>query len=82
MLLGTRVWLEQPGEVEDGGVVHEGVEPRHLHHTGPHVVLRPDVKLLPEVDLVKPALLPAHGLTLPHSIGLEQVHQVEKLLLI
>ena len=82
MLLGTRVRLEQPGEVEDGGVVDKGVEPRHLHHAGPHIVLGPDVKLLPEVDLVEPSLLPAHGLTLPHSIGLEDVHQVKELLLI
>ena len=82
MLLGTRVGLEQPGEVEDGGVVDEGVESWHLHHARPYVVLRPDVKLLPEVNLIEPSLLPAHWLTLPHSVGLEEVHQVKKLLLI
>ena len=97
VLLGASIWLEQPSEVEDGGVVHKDVQPRPLDHPSPHVVLytctvyctvyciyvlHTDIKLLPEVDLVEPSLLPAHWLALLHSVGLEQVQQIEKLLLI
>ena len=82
VLLRAGVWLEQPGEVEDGGVVHKDMEPWPLNHPGPHIVLDADVKLLPEVNLVEPALLPTHWLALLNSVGLEQIQQIEKFLLI
>ena len=82
VFFGAVVWFEQPGEVEEGGVIHEGVQPWHLDHPRPHVVLGPDVKLLPEVDLVEPALLSSHRLSLPHAVRLDQIQQVEKFLLV
>ena len=82
VLLWAGVRLEQPGEVEDGGVVHKDMEPWPLDHPGPHIVLDADVKLLPEVDLVEPALLPTNWLALLNSVGLEQIQKIEKFLLI
>ena len=82
VLLRAGVWLEQPGEVEDGGVVHKDMEPWPLDHPGPHIVLDTDVKLLPEIDLVEPALLPTNWLALLNSVGLEQIQKIEKFLLI
>ena len=47
-----------------------------------HVVLMPDIKLLPQIDSIEPPLLSKPWPTILYSLGLKEVQQIEKLLLI
>ena len=78
----TLVWLKfWPCEVEYGSIVHVAVHPS-VQKAQAHVVLVPNVKLLPQIDLIEPALLSKLWPKILHFIGLKEVQQIEKLLLI
>ena len=51
-----------------------------LHDACAEVVLEADVELLPQVDLIDPALVPRHRLPHLHTAQHLQVQQVEQLL--
>ena len=78
----TLVWLKFGScEVEYGSIVHVAVHPS-VQKAQAHVVLVPNVKLLPQIDLIEPALLSELWPKILHSLGLKEVQQIEKLLLI
>ena len=67
--------------MEYGSIVHVAVHPS-VQKAQTHVVLVPNVKLLPQIDSIEPPLLSKLWPKILYSLGLKEVQQIEKLLLI
>ena len=61
--------------------MHVSVHPS-VQKAQAHVVLVPYVKLLPKINSIEPALLSKLWPKILYSLGLKEVQQIEKLLLI